>query len=151
MELRRTSYRHPAFRGLAWETSRSAAGSAWTEVGELEADTDRAPEERSRREFLKRSAAAGAVLWAAPAIASVPAYAQGSPAPCDAADVCDTSTTPDEGPCGSTCVQWNVDGTCICARSRTSTLDEEECSELFDGLWLGDLCGADGVNCITPC
>ncbi len=50
----------------------------------------------SRRQFLKKGAATGAVVWAAPAIVSLPgaaAFAAGTPRPCPECPACDAEAT----------------------------------------------------------
>ena len=89
---------------------------------------------QTRRDFLRKSLAAGAVLWAAPAVTtSRAAFAQsngrGSPVPCEgvgpcerdaqalAAVVCFQSTT-------KTCHTWDLPVGCICAERVSVRLDQ---------------------------
>ncbi len=107
------------------------------------------PSTTSRRDFLKKSAAAGAVLWAAPTIASLPAHAQtGSPTPCDGPDVCSGEIGPRCDKFDTSCRVWEVNGECRCSVAVVVALDARNECEDADGTFVP--CNGDAV-CVTDC
>lgn len=112
------------------------------------------PSTTSRRDFLKKSAATGAVLWAAPTVVSRPAFAQtgGSPVPCGAPDVCETNVivaTCGTSPGGFQCETWSVNGECDCVvRDGPFTGDEVLCRKVTS---VRVDCPDGTFFCVTPC
>ena len=112
-------------------------------------DESQTPTTTSRRDFLKKSAAAGAVLWAAPTVVSSPAFGQtgGSPVPCDAPDVCTSGfESCGTSPNGRACVTANVNGTCDCVV--LADITEVQCGQRA-GTFVR--CSETETVCAVPC